>query len=448
MLLKELFIKMNRHKKDDAIIWQDRTYNYEWLLNAIHDWRDQLTEKGIKPGEIVEILGDYSPNTIALLLALVDMQCITVPISRQVQQQAELFKEIAQVETEIIIDENEKVSYRKYDRSTNHPMLLELKNKHLPGLILFSSGSTGQSKAAVHNWQSLLDRYKNSAAARRVIVFLLFDHIGGINTLLHTLSNGGCLIILKERTPQVVCETIAKHRAEVLPCSPTFLNLILFSHAYEKNDLSSLQLISYGTEVMPENILIKFHELFPNVRLLQTYGLSELGILRTKSKSSDSLFMKIEGDENHVRIRDGMLEIKTETAMLGYLNHASPFTQDGWFKTGDMVEVDGDYIHILGRASEIINVGGLKIFPAQVENVLEQMTNVQDVIVTGEASPITGHIVKAVITLSEPEPLAEFRKRMLKFCRGKLDSFAIPQKVVLVDKMVYGERFKKMHKIT
>jgi long-chain acyl-CoA synthetase len=70
---------------------------------------------------------------------------------------------------------------------------------------------------------------------------------------------------------------------------------------------------------------------------------------------------------------DGLLEIKAKSAMRGYLNAESPFTPDGWFKTGDAVEVDGEYIKILGRKSELINVGGEKVYPAEVESVIQLM---------------------------------------------------------------------------
>ena len=120
---------------------------------------------------------------------------------------------------------------------------------------------------------------------------------------------------------------------------------------------------------MPENTLERIHELLPGVRLQQTYGLSEVGILRSKSKSSDSLWVKVGGEGFETRIVDGMLEIKARSAMLGYLNAPSPFTNDGWLKTGDVVEQDGEYIRILRRDSEIINVGGEKVYPAEVERV-------------------------------------------------------------------------------
>ena len=92
---------------------------------------------------------------------------------------------------------------------------------------------------------------------------------------------------------------------------------------------------------------------------------------------------------------DGLLEIKAQSAMLGYLNAPSPFTEDGWFITGDAVEVDGEYFRILGRQSEMINVGGEKVYPAEVESVLQLMDGVEEVMVNGEENAITGQIVRA-----------------------------------------------------
>ena len=130
--------------------------------------------------------------------------------------------------------------------------------------------------------------------------------------------------------------------------------------------------------------------------------------------------------------------------MLGYLNAPSPFTEDGWFITGDAVEVDGEYIKILGRKSELINVGGEKVYPAEVESVLQTMDGVDEVVVNSEPNPLTGNIVVARVRISTGESLGEFRKRMRSFCKGKLSRFMIPQKVVIADSELHGERFKKM----
>jgi len=278
----------------------------------------------------------------------------------------------------------------------------------------------------------------------RTMCFLLFDHIGGVNTLLYTLSNAGCVVTVQRRRPELVCAAIEKWRVELLPTSPTFLNLLLLSEAYRRYDLSSLRMVTYGTEVMLESTLRRVREVLPGVELMQTYGLSELGILRSKSRSSDSLWMKVGGEGFETRVVDGLLEIKARSAMLGYLNATSPFTEDGWFKTGDAVEVDGDYIRILGRRSEIINVGGEKVYPAEVESALQLMEGVNEVVATGERNAITGEVVTAKVKLDTNETVAEFRRRMYAFCEGKLPRFKIPQKVVLVTDGLRSDRFKKL----
>ena len=430
----------------DAVVWRDQRYTYGYLLEAVDSWLARLDEQDVADSSVVSIEADFSPNAIALMLALIERNCIVVPLSQSVDAQKPEFREIAEVETVIDVDDQDDYAIRSTGTAAGHEVIKRLKDASHPGLVLFSSGSTGKSKAAVHDFVPMLEKYKVPRHSLRTITFLLFDHIGGVNTLLYNLSNAGCVVTVSDRKPETVCRAIEEYQVELLPTSPTFLNLILVSQAYQKYDLSSLKMVTYGTEVMPESTLKRFHELFPDLKLLQTYGLSEVGILRSKSKSSDSLFVKVGGEGFETRIVDGMLEIKARSAMLGYLNAPSPFTEDGWFITGDAVETDGEYIKILGRKSEIINVGGEKVYPAEVESILQTMDDVEEVIVTSEPHPMTGQIVVTRVKLSSNESLAEFRKRMREFCKGKLTRFKIPQKVELVETNLHGERFKKMRK--
>jgi acyl-CoA synthetase (AMP-forming)/AMP-acid ligase II len=153
--------------------------------------------------------------------------------------------------------------------------------------------------------------------------------------------------------------------------------------------------------------------------------------------------MKIGGEGFKTRVVDGMLEIKAQSAMMGYFNHPSPFTEDGWFRTGDLVEQDGEYFRVLGRASELINVGGEKVFPAEVEGLLGEMPGVLDVTVSGEKNMLTGQLVCARVRLSGEETASAFRVRMRAFCQGRVAPYKIPQKVVLADRPLHSERFKK-----
>jgi acyl-CoA synthetase (AMP-forming)/AMP-acid ligase II len=155
--------------------------------------------------------------------------------------------------------------------------------------------------------------------------------------------------------------------------------------------------------------------------------------------------VKIGGDGFKTRVVDGILQIKAESAMLGYLNAPSPFTDDGWFITGDEVEIDGDYYLIKGRRSEMINVGGQKVYPAEVENVILQMDGVLDAVITGEKNPILGKIVMAKVHLADKEEtVKDFIRRMKIFCKDKLRPFQIPQKVTIEQKDFTNSRFKKI----
>ena len=144
------------------------------------------------------------------------------------------------------------------------------------------------------------------------------------------------------------------------------------SKANEKYDLSSLRMITYGTETMPESLLNRLKVAFPRVKFLQTFGTSETGIANTSSKSSNSTFMKIDDPELEYKIVDNELWLKSKTQVMGYLNSSmDSFTEDGWFKTGDLVEATEDgYIKIIGRNKEVINVGGEKVLPNEVESVI------------------------------------------------------------------------------
>jgi long-chain acyl-CoA synthetase len=428
-----------------AFVWRGEEYRYGWLRGHVDEWRRRLERSGVSRGAVVAIESDFSPSSVASLLALVEMDAILVPLTGTLGAKKSEFREIAEVEWSINPnDDDDGSQVVRRDGSAHNKLLLELRARRHPGLVLFSSGSTGKSKAALHDLVPLLRKFEDRRRPWRTIAFLLFDHIGGFNTLFYSLSNLGCLVIVETRAPDEVCHLIDQYRVEMLPTSPTFLNLMLASCAHERHDVSSLELVTYGTEPMPEATLHRLHDALPNVQLKQTYGLSELGILRSRSRSSTSLWIKIGGEGFDTRVVHGLLEIKAESAMLGYLNAPSPFTDDGWFQTGDAVEVDAEYLRILGRESELVNVGGEKVYPAEVEGVIQSMDGVVDVLVTGDPHPLVGQVVVAQVQLSTDESLSDFRVRMRQFCRARLDAFKVPQKVVLSRDDLHGQRFKKL----
>jgi long-chain acyl-CoA synthetase len=445
-MLDWMLARFEASRDAEAIIWQDRAYTYRWLLDEIKHWREVLDQEAVSVGDVVALEGDYSPRVVALLLALIDRGCIIVPLTTTVESLKPRFKQVAEVQKSFLFGAQDAWECIDQHVRPSHPLTKQLQQHGDPGLVLFSSGSTGEPKAALHNFHLLLQKFKVRRHTLRTITFLLLDHIGGINTLLYVLSNVGTIIAIEDRNPDAVCAAIEKNHVELLPTSPTFLNLLLLSEVYRRHDLSSLRRITYGTEPMPESTLKRLHAIFPNVTLQQTYGLSELGILRSKSRSDDTLWVKVGGEGFETRVVDNILWIRAESAMLGYLNAPSPFDEDGWFNTGDEVEVDGEYYRILGRRSEMINVGGEKVYPAEVESLLMEMENIVDASVRGEPNPITGQMVVARVTLSQPEGLADLRKRIRAHLRERAAPYKVPAKIEVATQALHSARFKKMRR--
>ncbi len=415
---------------------------YAQLHHRYLQWREQITQAAIRPGEVVSLEGEYGLESIAAILALIEHRTIIVPLSRDSRTHHTTFLELGQVERRIeLLSAGPQIGGT--GRGADHAYFHELRARQAPGLVLFTSGSTGANKAAVHDLSRLLEKYETPRQALRTLAFLQLDHIGGINTLLYTLANGGAVIVPTERSPEAVCGAIERFQVELLPTSPTFLNLLLLSQAWEHFNLSSLKLITYGTEPMPQSTLDRVHQAFPNAKLQQTYGMTEFGILRSQSRGPDSLWVRLGGEGFDVKVVDGRLFVRARSAMLGYLNAPSPFDDEGYLDTGDQVEVDGEWMRILGRKSEVINVGGSKVYPAEVESVLLEMPEVVDATVRGERHPLTGHIVSTTIRLAHPESLADFKTRMRQFCQGRLPSYAVPARVQFSENALHSERFKR-----
>lgn len=429
---------------------REGSHTYADLAGALTLQRDRLRREGIGPGEIVALLSDYSFQAIALFLALIENRNILVPISSTVA--AEVDERLATLPVDRIYRnaEPDALAEKPAPHAGGvHVLLQRLRTEGRAGLVLFSSGSTGKPKAMVHDLDRLVDTYRERKSRDlTLMVFLMFDHIGGLNTLLTALAAGARLVIPESRDPEAVCELIARHRVAVLPASPTFLNLILISEAWKRHDLGSLRIISYGTEPMPESLLSRLRGVFSKVRFVQTFGTSETGISQTTSLSSSSTLLKLDDPNIEHRIVDGELWLRSRIQILGYLNHTmDAFTPDGWFRTGDYVETaENGFIRIRGRKEELINVGGQKVLPAEVESVMLEMPEIEDCVVFGEASPITGQIVCAKVVLRPGVNPLDIRAAVRLFCRARIEPYKIPVKVTVSSQALFGARFKKLRR--
>jgi long-chain acyl-CoA synthetase len=435
--------RLSRYADREAVICDGDVARYRDLHDAIRRWQAVLEDQHVPEHAVVALRGEYSPAIISLFLALTCNDHIVAPLPTAGPDPEDLLGISC---AEMFFDFAGPSRWTSSLRTAKPapPLLKNLQRSGRAGLIAFSSGTTGESKAALFDFATLLRRYRDARAPYRTLLFLSLDHLGGINTLLHAVSCGSTVVVCKDRRAETICEAVQQYRIDLLPTTPTFLRMLVISGLYEKYDLSSLRTVTYGTEPMPIHTLQHLTRLLPWVRFKQTYGLTELGVLPTRSKASGSLWLQVGGVGCEVRIVDDTLWIRSETAMLGYLNAPNPFDRDGWYNTGDLVELDGDYVRILGRRNDIVNVGGEKVHPIEVESVLLEMENIREATVWGRPNPVTGQVVAARLTIARPESRDSLEQRILAFCKERLAPYKVPVHVELADDEQVGGRFKKV----
>lgn len=435
------------HGTKIAIISSEKEYTYNDIVIKSNFYKNVILKSNILSGQVVFILSDYSFESIALFLSLSLNENIIVPVTSE--NLSEINDRISESKPDWIFNlrEDKLIKNREDSQIERHELINKIRKEKASGLILFSSGSTGKPKAMIHNLDILFYTYlQKKHRVLNFLVFLMFDHIGGLNTLFNCLSIGSILTIPENRRPDHICNLIEKFKINILPSSPTFLNLLLIGKSFEKYDLSSLKMITYGTETMPESLLVKLKEVFPSVKFIQTFGTSETGIIRTTSKSSESTLMKIDDPNQEFKIVDGELWIRSKTQILGYLNHNNEsFTDDGWFKTGDLVEKFEDgYLRIVGRSKEVINVGGEKVLPSEIESVILELPEIHDCKAKGVTNAITGQIVVVDVVINKDYGSYEIKSIIRSHCRKKLDLYKVPAKINIVESIEFSGRFKKI----
>ena len=437
-----LLARISSYSAKPALAGAWGVVTYTELAGLVARARHEITQLKLDRPTAFGLIGEHGPAATAWLLALAEAGHFVAPLSGNA---AEHPAKLALINAQwvVVAEASEWKAFPRVDEPSSHPLFQQLKEQGSSGLILFSSGTSGAPKAMVQDFGKLLSSYESRRASSLPVLALLgFDHIGGLNTLFGALAAGAPVVVPASRAPADVATAIASHRVAILPASPTFLNLLLAAGVTA--DLSSLRVITYGTEPMPESLLARLKATFPQVRFIQTFGTSETGITHTTSPEAGSTFLRFEDPNLEWKVVDDELWLRSRTQIAGYLNSSNErFTADGWFRTGDKVEQGPNgTLRILGRMGEMINVGGEKLMPAEVESVVLGVPGVDDCRVRGEAHPLTGQTV-AVDVVSFTTDQEALRSAIRIACRERLARHKIPTRVTFVSS-VSGERMKKM----
>jgi acyl-coenzyme A synthetase/AMP-(fatty) acid ligase len=303
-----------------------------------------------------------------------------------------------------------------------------------PQVVVATSGTSGPPKLVDHSWDSLLAAARLAEQWHGLGWLLVYDATrwAGLQVWLQAVLTAGRLVVPASRDPDVVVKAIAEEQVSILPATPTLLRRLITSA--DRAALAGLKIdrITLGGEAADAQLLEQAKELFPGAKITHVYATTELGeVFRvTDGKAgfpAEWLAKPLPGGVRISMRRDGelLVQLSRDTAEVG---------------TGDLVERKGNRFEFTGRRGDVIVVGGAKVYPKRVEELLRGVPGVADARVHGMPSAITGELVAAEIVVSDPLPepstADQVRAAALAVCRERLEPHAVPRVLDIVKRLI------------
>lgn len=297
------------------------------------------------------------------------------------------------------------------------------------GWWLYSSGTTGVPKMARHNQETLFALVSQRRSSNCLTWGLTYEPIrmAGIQVLVQAIATNATVVVPSNSWPvSAKVKFMKKNGVNALSATPTFWRQILQTNEASNWDLVQ---VSLGGEIADQKILNALKERFPNARIVHIFASTETSAAFSVSDGIEGFPIDfLENCPKGIRIGvfDDLLHV--------YLPDSDFANPHGFVSTGDKIEIVGNRALFRGRASGVINVGGVKVWPEQVEIVLRQHEYVVDAVVRGKANPFSGEIVCAEIQLIEAAP-EDAVMQVKQWAREKLEKHSVPATIKSVEKI-------------
>jgi acyl-coenzyme A synthetase/AMP-(fatty) acid ligase len=299
---------------------------------------------------------------------------------------------------------------------------------------LLTSGTTGEPKRINHTWDTLRSSVviRPKLQGARWLGLYPLTRFAGFNTLLHALFNNATLIIPRAYQPIVIVDEIRRTRPTHVTGTPTLWRNLLMADS-SKDIWTSLRQITLGGEVVDQQILSALKSAAPHVRLTHIYASTELGVCLAVSDGLAGFPAEWLDDENRdtqLRIRDNELWINRS-----YVPSTAGASPEGWAATGDLVEVKEGRVYIKGRRTDVLNIGGAKVLPSDVEERLLEVRGVLGACVYGRPSSISGTVLTADVLTGPSIDKTALRTLLIGHCRACLPAPAVPRIITFVESL-------------
>jgi acyl-CoA synthetase (AMP-forming)/AMP-acid ligase II len=306
-------------------------------------------------------------------------------------------------------------------------------------ILILTSGTTGEPKCARYNWPDLFAQVSErpASANERWLLAYRLNHFAGLQMLVHVMRNGSTLVFAESNKIAHALQAARQCGVTHISSTPTFWRYALASLPPSEHGLA-LEHITLGSEAVSASLLEQLQQTFPGVRIVHIYASTEAGSCVSVSDLRPGLPVAIldrsENSAVRFRIVDGELHIRSAHGMQGYAGPTEPAArdEDGWLATGDLVRIENDRILFMGRRSETINVGGVKVHPLEVENVVCALPGVKLARVFGQANPVSGQIVAVDVVARDGYTDQAIEDAIREACLS-LNRHARPRSINVVD---------------
>lgn len=453
-VVDSIFNALDIFANKDAVVDCNLKLTYGQLKDHADVVANDLKDRGLKAFDKVAFLCDDSAEYIVVVLAILSLKAVVVPISPSLSFD-ELDSVVEKLKVQYFIADNAVLRKKESVclQVIRKKILFEAKFvndissaefKALdPAFIRFSSGTTGASKGVLLSHKAIIERTDAANEALQInaednVIWLLSMSFHFVVTILLFLRKAATIILAGNDFPKGLWNALEHNKATFVYASPFHYNIMCSSANCRPEFLSTVRMAVSTAVALPERIESNFADKF-KFNLSQAYGIIEVGLPfvnnnRCKHGSVGKLLssycLKINKPDE-----EGCGEILLKGRGM-YDAYLDPWALSAdWFNTGDIGRLDDDgYLYIVGRSKNVINFSGMKIFPYEVEDVLNSHNAIKESLVYGQAHDEYGQLPVAKVILADDYdkfPRSEIRR----YCQSKLSAYKIPKSFELVDEL-------------
>jgi long-chain acyl-CoA synthetase len=440
-----------------AIIEATRRISYRDLQATVEQVSDALKAHGVKPFDRVALLCHDSIDYVVLSLAVLKIDAAIVPIAPDLMSD-ERSSIPERMDVHFILSDAalspEKTgitlpSSLKLDRTISLlPRAASQESREhyaaiRPAFIRFSSGTTGASKGVVLSHKTILERTDAANDGLHIteadtIAWVLSMSFHFVVTILLFLRKGATLVICGSPILDAMARALQQHEITLIYASPIHYRLLTTSPSVTTDHFKALRMAVSTAVRLPEQIAHDFFQRF-HIHLTEAYGVIEIGLPFVHQQADSFCSGRLGKALPAYTVKctpDGEVLIRGKGLFDGYFSPWTPYPlrqTDGWFNTGDVGELSSDgCLTLVGRRKAVINFSGMKIFPQEVEEVLNRFPAVAESLVYGEPHPEYGQLPCAKLVLTPGTKTVDERE-LLTFCRAHLTAHKIPKTFTCVD---------------